>query len=201
MPSLCLFLILDHGLCDWVGSNRFGVLLFGLLLFFLGFSGFGSVPASSTAEDSSKEPKNGSSNGAIATNTDTTAASTHARLEDQEDERLENARGNTKEAYEAEGILPKAAASGKDVEEPDAESERQAGGADASSGLELLVALNFLDAPVDIAILFLVAPKAEVVDVELVEGIGVVDADQIAPAVGKDGQDEGGRCEEARAEA
>ena len=49
--------------------------------------------------------------------------------------------------------------------------------------------------------LLFVAPKAKIVDAKLVEGILVVDADKVAPAVGKDGQNKSGRRKEARAEA
>lgn len=200
MRSLCLLFVYDHCFGNWVSSGRFCFLL-GLLSLFLGLFSFGKVLASSAAEDSSKEPKNGSSDGAIATDADATAAGTYARLENQKDKSLQNARGDAKQSYESEGILPKAAAAGKDVEEPDAESERETSRADATGCLELLVALDALDAPVNTTCLFLVAPKAEVVDTKPVEGIRIVDADQIAPSVGKDGQDEGRRRKEARAEA
>ena len=188
MLILCLLFILNHGFGNWVRSSSFCVfLLLSLLLFFLGLLSLGSVLASSTAENSSKEPKNGSSNGAVAADADATAAGTHARLKNQENKRLEDAGSDAKEAYEAEGILPEAAASGKDVKEPDAESKRQTSRTDASSGLQLLVALNAFDAPVDAAALFFVAPQPEVVDAKPVEGVGIVNADQIAPSVGKDG--------------
>ena len=165
MLILCLLFILNHGFGNWVRSSSFCVfLLLSLLLFFLGLLSLGGVLASSTAENSSKEPKNGSSNGAVAADADATAAGTHARLKNQENKRLEDAGSDAKEAYEAEGILPEAEASGKDVKEPDAESKRQACRADASSGLQLLVTLNAFDAPVDTAAFLFVAPKAEVVD-------------------------------------
>ena len=75
MLILCLLFILDHGFGNWVRSISFCVfLLLSLLLFFLGLLSLGGVLASSTAENSSKEPKNGSSNGAVAADADATAA-------------------------------------------------------------------------------------------------------------------------------
>lgn len=159
----CLLFILSHGFGNWVRSVSF-CLLVGLLPLFLGLLSLSNILASSTAKDSSKEPKNGSSDGTIATDADATAAGTYARLKDQEDKCLQDARSDTQQTYEAEGILSEAAAAGEDVEEPDAESQRETSCADASSGLELLVTLNTFDTPVDTTLLLFVAPKAEIID-------------------------------------
>ena len=154
---LCLLFILNHCFGNWVIGSSF-CLFFGLLPLLLRLLSLGKVFASSTTEDSSKEPKNGSSDGTIATNADATTAGTYARLKDQENKGLENARSDAKQAYEAEGILSEAAAAGEDVEEPDAESKGETGRADSSRSLQFLVARYTFDAPVYPATFLFVAP-------------------------------------------
>ena len=73
------------------------------------------------------------------------------------------------------------------VKKPNRKSESHAGSTDGTRRLKFLVALNSVGAPVYVANLFFVAPQSQVVDAKLVEGVGLVDADQIAAAVGKDG--------------
>ena len=75
----------------------------------------------------------------------------------------------------------------EEVKKPNRKSESHAGSTDGTCRLKLLVALNSIGAPVDVANLFFVAPQSQVVDLKLVERVGLVDADQIAAAVGEDG--------------
>ena len=92
----------------------------------------------------------------------------------------------------------------KEVKKPDSETEAYTGGPNATGSFELLSPLNIFGAPVDVANLFLVAPQSKVVDGmhgKRVERVGLIDADQIAAPVGKDGQNEGRRREERWTEA
>ena len=89
----------------------------------------------------------------------------------------------------------------KEVEKPNRKSQAHCACADGSGGFELLSPLNIFDAVVDVANLCFVAPQSKVVDAKRVERVGLVDADQIAAAIGKDGQNEGRRREERWTEA
>ena len=75
----------------------------------------------------------------------------------------------------------------EEVKKPNRKSESHAGSTDGTCRLKLLVALNSVGAPVYVSNLFFVAPQSQVVDAKLVEGVGLIDAHQIAAAVGKDG--------------
>ena len=75
----------------------------------------------------------------------------------------------------------------EEVKKPNRKSESHAGSTDGTRRLKFLVALNSVGAPVYVANLFFVAPQSQVVDAKLVEGVGLIDAHQIAAAVGKDG--------------
>lgn len=75
----------------------------------------------------------------------------------------------------------------EEVKKPNRKSESHTGSTDGTCRLKFLVALNSFGTPVDVANLFFVAPQSKIVDLKLVEGVGLVDADQIAAAVGKDG--------------
>ena len=75
----------------------------------------------------------------------------------------------------------------EEVKKPNGEAKGHCGSADSPRGLKLRIALNSFGAPVDVADLFFVAPKSQIVDPKRVERIGLVDADQIAAAVGEDG--------------